>query len=415
MGDFMQNYDYTTDLICNTFTVQQHPFVDTEKNQRILGSYDYDHENVLRFSEDTDKHLCLLKSAKLCQYQARLFRAYFTEPESHLSVDCDRLTFTIICTERDVQAAIKKVGTAAVHRFTKVAKENTQLKITPASTYEINKDWKITSLNKTKKARPYYSHAFKMEIDACAQKSVFFFVSDGKKRDNGKLSLRVDFTPQYLNDDDFKLVLGHFHTKFGKHRFCQLIKKARLTRIDFGVNLYGLSGLFFNAYRDVKKPIDSHTKPSNSVVAETVYLNSKRKSSYCIIYEKILKEANNYNIDKTVWCNFAVTTRMEYRHYPYRSGKTRLLSELDGIAPELSSIRVASPGHFHLLPEDMLLRSLMYKKQSDIKLTVRKARRYLWKMKKKLTFFQLDKAWVQREQDKLAQKYMRLLLGSDNL
>ncbi len=393
-GDFMQNYNYTTDWICNTFSVQQHPFVDAEKNQRLLSAYEYNHENLLRFSEDTGRHLCLLKSAKLCRYQASLLRAYFTEPESHLSVDCDRLTFTIICTERDVKAAIQKVGTAKVYRFTKVAKKDTQLKITPASTYEINKDWKITSLNKTKKARPYYSHAFKMEIKACAQKSVFLFVSDGKKRDNGKLSLRIDFIPQYLNDDEFRLVLNHFYAKFGKHRFCQLIKKARLTRIDFGVNLHGLSGLFFNAYRDVKKPIDSHTKPSNSVVAETIYLNSKRKSSYCIIYEKILKEANSCNIDEAVWCNLAVTTRMEYRHYPYRSGKPRLLSELDGIPPELSSIRVASPSYLHMLPEDMLLKSLTYKKQSDTKLTVRKVRRHLWKMRKKLTFFQLDKSWV---------------------
>ncbi|MEM7419733.1 MAG: hypothetical protein AAF364_08380 [Pseudomonadota bacterium] len=131
----MQNYNYTTDWICNNFSVQQRPFVDAEKNQRLLSAYEYNHENLLRFSEDTGRHLCLLKSAKLCRYQASLLKAYFTEPESHLSVDCDRLTFTIICTERDVKAAIKKVGTAKVYRLHVPAHSDHPFRFNPISDF----------------------------------------------------------------------------------------------------------------------------------------------------------------------------------------------------------------------------------------------------------------------------------------
>ncbi|RUP75101.1 hypothetical protein C7Y69_20970, partial [Alteromonas sp. KS69] len=61
----------------------------------------------------------------------------------------------------------------------------------------------------------------------------------------------------------------------GEYRYMQLFSKAKVTRIDFGILLPGVSSAFVQAFRDNAKSIKSHCIPFNGqqVVDDVVNQN----------------------------------------------------------------------------------------------------------------------------------------------
>ncbi|TDF34389.1 hypothetical protein EYS14_24750 [Alteromonadaceae bacterium M269] len=397
--------------IRSTFSTNFNSLIKDIDNKRLLVSYKKSKKGKLKFTSNVKMVVKLLRSLSLCRYQAMLLRKYFQYPEKYLRLDCDRLVFTIDCSKKDIDAILKPIGKSKEFRFKRVL-ANSRLKISNSSVSNINKGWCLSSKEKAK-ARPYYSHAFQIQVDDSSHKLVYVHIADGSHMGNAKYALRVDMIPQHLTEDDFGSILQHFGNRLGHRRFNQLLRKARLTRIDFGFLLLGVSSLFVQSYRNVKKSIQSSTKPKEKgSVVETVYFNNNKESSHFIVYEKLLKEAKNHSNIENILDTLAVTTRIEYRHYPYRSRETRMLSDMLSVPAPLASIIVISPRHFYLLPTKCIKDMFLYKTHSDTKERVDEIRKVLLQHRKRVKKFKLNQNWLKREQDKLAKKYEQLIFKS---
>ncbi|WP_414828406.1 hypothetical protein [Alteromonas sp. H39] len=405
----MQDRQTKNTWIRSTFDKANHKLVDEKYNSRLLALLDL--ENISPCFRQIDSVTALLKKVAMCRYQAKLLRKYCTEPQRYLTLDCDNITLTVRCSKRDIDSLLKPVGAKQKVRFLKAgtAAKPADFRVLTASTYDLNGG------GNRNYGKPYYSHGFRLQFNDDIYKSVFLYL-ETKARKVDKYSLRLKFNPNKLTKDEIKQALSHIQDRIGgKYRYKQLFGKAKVTRIDFGVLLPGISSVFAHVFRDNAKAIHSDCIPfDRQRVVETTYLGCKKTASHCIVYEKLLKESKSYPGIRKLLEQLAVTTRIEFRHLSNREGYKSNLVDLAEFPSRLKQVRFISPKYFYLLNEETLITMSTDKRQQTVREIQKQIRRQLKKHGKSTKVYKIDLDWLEKEQKLLASSLIDLIKEPKN-
>jgi len=402
----MPDRENTQSWIRSTFDKSHHKLINNKYNSQLLALLDLD--NTEPGFKQINNVTAKLQDKALCRYQATLLRKYCNEPQRYLRLDCDQITLTVRCSKKDIESLQKTIGVESKPRFYKAgtAAKPADFTVYPTSTYELNGGDSGPVYGK-----PFYSHGYELRFSGDSYKSVFLYL-EGNAKKAGKHSLRLTFNPNKLKRDEIKQALFHIQKRIGgEYRYKQLFNKAKVTRIDFGILLPGISSAFVQAYRNNAKPIRSECIPFDGQrVVETTYLGSRFNASHCIVYEKLLKERKGYPEVRELLEQFAITTRIEFRHLPNREGYDSKLTDLAKFPSRLKQIRIISPQYFHLLSDDMLQRMLTDKLQKSVKQMRKRIRQVLKASGKKLMVRKIDPVWLEWEQKALAESLVSLIM-----
>ena len=405
----MKDRSFAKTWICSTFSTDANRLVDIELNQKLSSVLN---TQTKVFGNDTSSFVDLLKSDDLCKYQGRLIRRYLEKPDQYLKLDCDCLTFTIDCSKADIAKLIKPIGKHQRYRVCKITDEMKAASFGVRSYWEswINNNW-IKNKPGNKQVIPYYSHHLEFSIGNDKRKTLRLFIADGLHNSNGRCAIRIYFIPDAFTDIELSLFFNHLKSRLHTHRYDQLIRRAKLKRVDFGFLLPGVLSTFFYAYRDITKSLDSVCFPEQREhIKETTYLGDRLNSSHIIVYEKLLKEAKKYPEVMQHIDMLAVTTRCEYRFYPDRNNVQLKLTELKNTPARLAELKVLDPTYLMLMPEEVLSEMLTDKTQNNLRLKRRTVWQTLRKDNKTLKYFKLNEEWLVQEQERLAQHYLNLII-----
>ena len=400
----------TQSWIRSTFDKSRYELINDKHNSQLLVLLDL--ENTEPSFKQINDVTSKLKNKALCRYQAMLLQIYCNEPQRYLILDCDQITLTVRCSIKDIDSLLKPIGAENKPRIYKAgtAAKPADFTVFPTSTYELNGGGSGPIYGK-----PFYSHGFEFRFNGDNYKSLFLYL-EGNEKESGKYSLRLSFNPNKLTRDEIKQALIHVQKRIGgEYRYTQLFSKAKVTRIDFGILLPGVSSAFVQAFRDNAKSIKSHCIPFNGQqVVETTYLGSKSNASHCIVYEKLLKESKCYPEVKTVIDSLAVTTRIEVRHLLYKERHELDVKQMPEFPSRLKQVRIISPRHFHLLNNEMLQELLTDKRQESVKIMRKSIRSELIKSRKRLRVHKIDQRWLEEEQTIVANSLMSLIINPNS-
>jgi hypothetical protein len=174
-----------------------------------------------------------LKSKKYCTYQSKLLSNYLTRPEENLTLDCDRLTITIDCTAKDIKVFEDKEKV----RKTSVKATGQILTISRCGVGKVNG-------GKKGPERPFYTSAYRFNLYDDPRRFLMLHVANGQHHKHKKTALRIDFIPNRFNDTEIQILFGHLRYLLTYRRYEQLMKKAKVTRVDIGFNLPGVMSSF---------------------------------------------------------------------------------------------------------------------------------------------------------------------------
>lgn len=400
----------THSWIRSTFDKSRYELINDKYNSQLLALLDLD--NTEPGFKQINNVTAKLKNKALCRYQAMLLQIYCNEPQRYLILDCDQITLTVRCSIKDIDSLLKPIGVENKPRIYKAgtAAKPADFTVFPTSTYELNGGGSGPIYGK-----PFYSHGFEFRFNGDNYKSLFLYL-EGNEKESGKYSLRLSFNPNKLTRDETKQALIHIQKRIGgEYRYTQLFNKAKVTRIDFGILLPGVSSAFVQAFRDNAKSIKSHCIPFNGQqVVETTYLGSKSNASHCIVYEKLLKESKCYPEVKTVIDSLAVTTRIEVRHLLYKERHDLDVKQMPEFPSRLKQVRIISPRHFHLLNNEMLQELLTDKRQGSVKIMRKSIRSELIKSRKRLRVHKINQRWLEEEQIIVASSLMSLIINPNS-
>ena len=400
----------TQSWIRSTFDKSRYELINDKHNSQLLALLDL--ANTEPSFKQINNVTAKLQDKALCRYQAKLLRIYCNEPQRYLRLDCDQITLTVRCSIKDIDSLLKPIGAKNRPRIYKVgtAAKPADFTVFPTSTYELNGGGSGLIYGK-----PFYSHGFELRFNGDSYKSLFLYL-EGNEKESGKYSLRLSFNPNKLTRDEIKQALIHVQKRIGgEYRYTQLFSKAKVTRIDFGILLPGVSSAFVQAFRDNAKSIKSHCIPFNGQqVVETTYLGSKSNASHCIVYEKLLKESKCYPEVKTVIDSLAVTTRIEVRHLLYKERHDLDVKQMPEFPSRLKQVRIISPKHFHLLNNETLQELLTDKRQESVKIMRKSIRSELIKSRKRLRVHKIDQRWLEEEQITVANSLMSLIINPNS-
>ena len=400
----------TQSWIRSTFDKSRYELINDKYNSQLLTLLDLD--NTEPSFKQINNVTAKLQDKTLCRYQAMLLQIYCNEPQRYLRLDCDQITLTVRCSIKDIDSLLKPIGAKNKSRIYKAgtAAKPADFTVFPTSTYELNGGGSGLIYGK-----PFYSHGFEFRFNGDSYKSLFLYL-EGNEKESGKYSLRLSFNPNKLTRDEIKQALIHVQKRIGgEYRYTQLFSKAKVTRIDFGILLPGVSSAFVQVFRDNAKSIKSHCIPFNGQqVVETTYLGSKSNASHCIVYEKLLKESKCYSEVKTVIDSLAVTTRIEVRHLLYKERHDLDVKKMPEFPSRLKQVRIISPRHFHLLNNEMLQELLTDKRQESVKIMRKSIRSELIKSRKRLRVHKIDQRWLEEEQTIVANSLMSLIINPNS-
>jgi hypothetical protein len=348
-----------------------------------------------------------LKNELMCHYQSRLIDAYLKSPEDNLKLDCDYLSITIKTTKKDVLRLIEDGGIRE-HRIKDMSLIFT---INNGAVKNVN-DGVIGS------NRPYYNHAFNLTVSGGA--NVKLYLADGSGHANGIIGIKIDHIPDHLSDFEHRCIFGHIKSALTHERYNTLILKARITRVDVGFNMQGVCSAFVFATLRNNRTKDSCCFPlgDGRQIVETCYLGSKNNSSYTIIYDKTLKVMKDLKDSAIMGGSELIshhsrqcsTTRIEYKHYPYRSNGILLLSNLCDARVRLDDVWIIDPKMLHHCSDDLLANLLRDKTLQAIK----HQRNYIKEASKgkcKARAFSLDSDWMEQQCSMILNHYRKLIIA----
>lgn len=407
----------------NKFEAGSSLLVDRKKNTKLRSLLE---TNNLVYGAKAKPFLRLLRRGSYAEYQSRLMRAYLRNPEQHLKLDCDRLVLTMQCTSGD----LSKIKNRILKPSFASLRELLHIKKVP-----VGKVNQVTEREaKTPKNRPIYKHAYKITIAGDRRRFLklyltdddttltTFFNSNNEKVELERLcGLRIDFIPDRLNEFELSAIFGHLKSVIDVRRYSQLIKNARVTRIDIGFNMVGVLSCFAYPFSRDGRITDSLSLPDGKdEIKETTYIGQRHKSSHFIIYEKLLKElkddlkngSTKEQINERLE-SLAVTTRVERRHYPYRSkNKGKDFNTLPDLKLPLTELAFIDPILFQYVDETYLTNFLRDKTSISIKkLRVIIDRKTKGKSVKK-QLFKLDKVWFESASHQMLSHYHKLIVSA---
>jgi len=247
----------------------------------------------------------------------------------NFKLDIDKLDFTTKCNSKtngtselisDLLTKLK-VGIYTIG--------DSVITITEISVGDINKNTKLTK----KKKRPWYTVAFDIVIGGELYKTLKLYISEGIK-ENSTAGLRFSLNPNHFTNKEICMLFMYIQSLLGSRTYAKLIARARVTRLDLGINLFGLCSLYAFTVHTSEKLISGSLYPTGGHVAETVQHGIY---SMLKIYDKLLEVAKAYSSGIN---NLAFTTRIEHQN---RVGSKVYLTELETCSQLLQKLHFIDP------------------------------------------------------------------------
>ncbi len=391
--------DPTRQAWSNKFKLSNNNLVDKKLNDKLIGLLDTE---FLKYGTVAKKFGKTLKSNELCRYQSRLLKEYLSNTQEYLTLDCDRLTLSMDITDLDLERLLNK------------DKFLTPYPIEAGNVLEI-KTCGVGQLNRGagNDKRPLYTHGYRVILYNDSRRFVHIAISDGSKSERPRKTLRVDLVPQRFTDTEITLVLSKLKSALLSTRWDQLIRNARVTRVDVGLNLMGIMSTFLYPL----KPSAKNNKclpsfPKKSLV-ETTYIQKEHDSLHYIIYEKLLKELDAERNSgylttpddrQKVLDELAITTRLERRFIlNKRNGglpKVKFKALANELDNRLFDLQFVDPLDINSLSRKQQGKLLRDKVPSKVKETVGKD----------INVLKFNKAWGAEAQHQLVQHYVNLII-----
>jgi hypothetical protein len=274
--------------------------------------------------KNTDLLLEHIINTELAQYQSKMLKHCLR----NFKLIADKLEFTVKFNKKkdgscalleQVLANIETVSVKSIQEHITIYRDN------PG---KLNQNTKYS----TKSKRPSYSKCFDICVNDDLTKVAKVYTSTGNKK-HSTVGLRFSLNPSRFTRRELAQVFMHIKSIIGK-RYKEIMEKARITRVDMAIDLYGVSSLFVYTMNINKKMRGGAVYPEDGEVAETV---EHGKSSKLKVYDKLLevmvKQEESIN-DKVM------ATRAE--HQNRGKGKVRL-KDLEKCTNRLSDLAFVDP------------------------------------------------------------------------
>jgi hypothetical protein len=388
--------------LSNKFKVTTNKLINPTFNKVFQGLVDSD---KLIYGKDPIPFVNVLQNKELCEYQSQLLRSFIKSPESNLVLDCDKLTFTSRCTEKDINQLLDPDVGIKCYRINCIAE-----------ILDIKKGEDVGGINDYTEGpnKPYYNHC--IDIMILSGEIFKIYIADGEASKNGIIGIRIDFIPERYSEFELRLIFGHIRSVLKTNRYKQIMSHARVTRVDAGFNMQGVFFPFIYATLKNRRFKIGRCYPCDDGVhlSETCYFGSKKKSSYFIVYDKALKELvtlkkRGKEITEGIIQQLAAITRVEYKYYPDRSNIRLPLVKLGHADIKLHLIKFVDPKALWPAEEDLLANLLRDKTH----LAVKHQKQHLKKSIKGDPddhVFSLSKKWGMRKKSNLLENYLKQIL-----
>lgn len=342
-----------------------------------------------RYQKNTSIIVEAIKRQDMCDYQSKLLSAAF----SSFKLDIDYLTFTVECSASVISKLInKRNGLLSVKAHG--IKEIITVKLVEVD--NINKDIKRGK----KKKRPFYNSLYLITVNGI-EEPVRLYISDGTA-ENSTIGFRFDFNPKHYTRRQITAVFLHMESIVGERSYISLMNKARITRLDTGFIVFGLSYLFVYGFVIDKrfKGSECFTESDNRV-AETTWLG---KWSKIRLYDKTLELLRKTKLGKKLFGQWAMSTRFEYE---YRARGRLKLCNLEDSSLMFGNLQVLDPRVLTLLSDRDLNRLLKKRTNRRVKSIVKKLKKLTGK---EVPTISLDKECLKSETTRLLTDYKKLIL-----
>jgi hypothetical protein len=368
------------------YLTKKHKNINTNFNNVLRKLVDIDSN---KYQKNQDIILDVIKRQDICDYQSQLLSDAFT----NFKIDIDKLTFTIKCSTSCIKKLTNKhSGLLNVkgHGLKKI------VTVKPTSIGPINK----TLIRSETKRGPYYTSVYIISVDG-VEEPIRVYISEGTAQ-YSTAGIRLDFNPKHYTQREICAVFTHVESIIGARSYTSLLNKARITRLDIGFIVFGLSYLFVYGFVTDKrfKGSECFTKSDNGVV-ETTWLG---KGSKIRKYDKTLEILRHNEQAKKLFGQLAMSTRFEYEYRP----KSRLkLRDLENSSTLFNNIQVIDPKFLPLLSKSRLKRLIQNRTNSKVKNVVKKLNEIIGK---EVPTVSLDKDCLESEITRVLGNYKKFIL-----
>jgi len=387
----------------SSFSLSSHPHLDEDLNQLLLDCFDIDE---LTYTSEQDI-VDVIKDKNVCSYQSKVLKACIREPENYLDIEIDKLTATLNCTKSNIARLLGKSGKS----ITKIKRES---KLSDLATIRQVPVWAINRGHNTKE-RPFYSKAFEVRWIGDHRKKFLIQISEANYKTNVN-GLRFDFIPARFEPQEVQLIMEHLASKLYEDQYFQILEKARVTRLDQAMNLYGL----FRPIIYFAPPYTGLIEEKGDVAPHTTYFNQKETSNHYIQYDKLLKELRLNPLLVRHFDDLVAITRLEYRHARNRDKDLKdrkiniSLLDFNDIPPALPQMELIDPAHFYRLPRATIRRLLAFKDKRSYKQVIEELHQLLSKQSRRFRIYSIDDKWYQETlKSRLGQLSRSFLLEHD--
>jgi superfamily I DNA/RNA helicase len=387
----------------SSFSLSSHPHLDEDLNQLLLDCFDIDE---LTYTSEQDI-VDVIKDKNVCSYQSKVLKACIREPENYLDIEIDKLTATLNCSKSNIARLLGKSGKS----ITKIKRES---KLCDLATIRQVPVWAINRGHNTKE-RPFYSKAFEVKWIGDHRKKFLIQISEANHKTNVN-GLRFDFIPARFEPQEVQLIMEHLASKLFEDQYFQILKKARVTRLDQAMNLYGL----FRPIIYFAPPYTGLIEEKGDVAPHTTYFNQKETSNHYIQYDKLLKELRLNPLLVRHFDDLVAITRLEYRHARNRDKDLKdrkiniSLLDFNDIPPALPQMELIDPAHFYRLPRATIRRLLAFKDKRSYQQVIEELHQLLSKQSRRFRIYSIDDKWYQETlKSRLGQLSRSFLLEHD--
>jgi DNA helicase-2/ATP-dependent DNA helicase PcrA len=342
-----------------------------------------------RYQKNTDVLIEAIKRKGMCDYQSQLLSTAF----SSFKLDIDCLTFTVKCSASVISKLINEhdgLLNVKAHGIKEI------IRVESVKIDDINKD----IIRGENKKRPFYKLLYLIMVNGI-EEPVRLYISDGTA-ENSTIGLRFDFNPKHYNCREITAIFLHVESIVGARIYTSLINKARITRLDTGFIVFGLSYLFVYGFVTDKrfKGSECFTESDNGVT-ETTWLGTFSKIR---LYDKTLELLRKSKLGEKLFGQWAMSTRFEYEN----RAKSRLkLSDLENSSLMFANLQVVDPSVLPLLSDKQLIRLLKNRTNRRVKSVIKKLAKIIGK---EVPTISLDKDRLESERTRVLSNYKKLIL-----
>lgn|GEM_PF-2217896 len=231
---------------------------------------------------DSDRIVSVLTDPDIIKYQDKLLQEA-VKGISDKTVDIDHIQIGLKLTEQDYDVLMdKKTGLTNVKTKNRMAR----LRVPRKGLGAVNRGFKKSD------RRPFFSHKYRMFMDADPYRYIDVFIADPRHpRNQRKLAYNclIECIPTRLTPQHISLMLFHIKSALKPGRYDQLVEHGLLLRIDTGYIMHGVSQLFAFTMRNSNQVTVGSCIPDDGRAVETTYIGD-RDYKHVIGYDKLLKE-----------------------------------------------------------------------------------------------------------------------------